>query len=490
MSLFKQNLFPGERFPEATPQIRDFVLYLAGSLVVALVAVIRLPVLTSHFTPADFGIYSLVSITYTYLSMVLYNWLSSCIYRFYNEYREIGKQAELFSNIMFLFLAASLVLLLVSVSWFLLAGSREVRHLVIPAFCFLFTNQVFSMFLVMYKLQGKALNYNLLQIIQSVFSFLLILVLIFRLDQHIEAIFTGQVLVTGMLLAVMILNNRKTVRRISSIWISQAMIWKLIHYGSVGFISAAGIFILISSDRYIIALFEDISRVGIYNQIYQVGQVSVYFLVTVFFNAITPDFNKLLTGFEKNGEKSLMNYLKGFIILLMPVTFYVSLFDRQVAEFLLGTEFRQGYTMIPWIVTGSFIYGLTLFNETKMKFEQKFKPVVRGVATACILNVGLNFLLIPRLGYTAAAVTTFVAYLFLFLFYYVKDDLKFLKDSPLVRIILVSASILAIQGLADLLIRRIMGFNLNKWLTLAEAIVFLGIYAGMIMRLKLFRISR
>jgi len=473
-----------------TPQIRDFVLYLTGSLVVALVAVIRLPVFTNHFTPADFGIFSLVFITYTYLSMVLYNWLSSCIYRFYNEYRENGKQAELYSNIMFLFLAASLALLLVSVTWFLLAGSREVRHLVIPAFCFLFTNQVFSMFLVMYKLQGKALNYNLYQVVQSVFSFLLILVLIFSLDQHIEAIFTGQVLVTGMLLIVMILNSRKTVRRISSVWISWTMIMKLIHYGSVGFISAAGIFILISSDRYIIALFEDISQVGIYNQIYQVGQVSVYFLVTVFFNAITPGFNKLLTGFVKEREKPLVEYIKIFLILLMPVTFYVSLFDRQVAEFLLGPEFRQGYTLIPWIVSGSFLYGLTLFNETKMKFEQKFKPVVRGIVAASILNVCLNFLLIPRLGYTAAAVTTFVAYLFLFLYYYVMDDFQFLKDSPLVRIILVSASVLAVQGLADLLIRRIMGFDLNKWLTLAEAIVFLGIYAGIMIRLKLFRLSR
>jgi O-antigen/teichoic acid export membrane protein len=125
MSFIKQNLVPGKRSPQSTPQIRDFILYLIGSLVVALVAVIRLPVFTSHFTPADFGIFSLVSITYTYLSMVLYNWLSSCIYRFYNEYRENGKQAELYSNIMFLFLAASLALLLVSVTWFLLAMSRK-----------------------------------------------------------------------------------------------------------------------------------------------------------------------------------------------------------------------------------------------------------------------------------------------------------------------------------------------------------------------------
>jgi O-antigen/teichoic acid export membrane protein len=276
---------------------------------------------------------------------------------------------------------------------------------------------------------------------------------------------------------------------ISPAFLSLDMIRKLFQYGFIGFVSSAGILILISSDRYIIALFEDMGRVGIYNQVYQVGQVSIYFLVTVYFNTITPGFNKMLTGFTGEKAELLRDYVVAYILLLLPVTFYVSIFASQVSEFLLGEPFRQGHTMIPWIVFSSFLYGLTLFNETKMKFQQHFKPVVWGVVIACILNVSLNFVLIPILGYTSAAITTFVAYLFLFIYYYIRDDFAFLKNSRLIRTIMISATVLIIQGMVDFIIRNVMGAELNKWHTLVEAIIFSILYFGIIIHMKLFRLN-
>jgi O-antigen/teichoic acid export membrane protein len=466
-------------------QIRDFIFYLSGSLILAVIAIVRLPVFTSHFTPAEFGLFSLVSITYSYLSVALYNWINSCVYRYYHEYEGSGQLPVLYSNIFLLFLAASAVLMLVSVAWYILAGGKEIRSLVVPAFSFLFTNQIFSVLLVIYKIQGKALIFNLFQALQAVFSFLLILLLIFHLDAGINAIFIGQAGVNLLLTIILLVLNRSILGEISVSSLSAGFIRKMMHYGFVGFISSMGIFILISSDRYVIALFQDVSRVGIYNQVYQVGQVSVYFLVTVFFNTITPGFNKLLTGFSKESEKQLMNYVNAFVLLILPLTFYVSIFARQVAEFLLGKEFRQGFAIIPWIVISSFLYGLTLFNETKMKFEHRFRPVLWGVIIACLLNAALNFMFVPLWGYSWAAVSTFVAYLFLFIFYYVKDDFPYLRDKGLIRIILISLTVLLLEKGIDMIIRNGFSIDLNKWLTLLEGAVFLGIYAGVVLYFKL-----
>jgi O-antigen/teichoic acid export membrane protein len=145
----------GEKSIQKTRQIRDFIFYLSGSLVLALIAIIRLPVFTSHFTPAEFGVFSLVSITYTYLSVALYNWITSCVYRYYHEYEASRQQHVLFSNIFLLFLVASILLLLVSVVWYYLAAGHAVRSLVIAAFFYLFTNQAINMLLVVYKIQGR-----------------------------------------------------------------------------------------------------------------------------------------------------------------------------------------------------------------------------------------------------------------------------------------------------------------------------------------------
>jgi O-antigen/teichoic acid export membrane protein len=474
-----------ERSIHSNRQIRDFIFYLSGSLILALIAIVRLPVFTNHFTPAEFGLFSLVSITYSYLSIALFNWINSCVYRYYHEYEGTGQLHILYSNIFLLFLTASVILLLVSIVWFLSAGGKEMRSLVVPAFCFLFTNQIFSVLLVIYKIQGRALIFNLFQALQAIFSFLLILLLIFHLDVGINAIFIGQAGVNLALTIILLVLNRPILGKISPASLSAVFIRKMMHYGFVGFISSMGIFILISSDRYVIALFKDVSQVGIYNQVYQVGQVSVYFLVTVFFNTITPGFNKLLTGFSKENESQLMNYVYAFVLLILPLTFYVSLFDRQVADFLLGKEFRQGFAMIPWIVGSSFLYGLTLFNETKMKFEHRFRPVLWGVIIACLLNAALNFIFVPLWGYSWAAVSTFIAYLFLFLFYYAKDDFPYMRDKGLIRIVLISLAVLLVEWGIDMLIRKGFSFDLNKWLTVVEGIVFLGIYTGLVFRFRL-----
>ena len=471
---------------KSLPRVGDFVLYLSGSLVVALVAIFRLPVFTAYFTPEAFGFYSLVSITYTYLSIALYNWISSCLYRYYNEYLDANRSGELYAGVTVLFLAATVILLAVTLIWSGLSKNPGVHGLILPAFGSLVSAQVLSVILVIYKLQRHAWQYNLLQAVQALAAFLVVLVALSDMGTDIRILFTAQFMVNMVLLVILIVIHRKLFGKLQLRSVSRVMLVKLMRYGSVGFLSAVGVYVLISSDRYIISLYNDVSRVGIYNQVYQIGQVSVYFLVTVYFNSITPGFNRLLTGYIVDREKQLTYYVQTFLLLTLPVAFYVSLFAREVAEFLLGEAFRQGYTMIPWIVAGSFIYGLTLFNETKMKFENRFGPVLRGVLLACVVNAGLNFLLVPRLGYTWAAITTLVAYGFLFLYYYRADHFAFFRNPGLRRALAWVVAILFVQGLADQLARRCFGFHPGKWVTVAEGLIFLILYGLAVFRLKLF----
>ncbi len=476
-----RKISPLKPFPGAG----DFLLYLSGSLVVALVAIIRLPVFTSYFSPEEFGFFSLVSITYTYLSVVLYTWISSCLYRFYNEYREARNIAALYVNALLLFGISTVVLLGITVFWYVLSSGAGVQTLLLPALAAMVSAQALAMVLVVYKLKGRARQYNLLQAVQALVAFLIVLPILTGSHANIRVLFTAQAGVNLLLLAWVAGKHRRSWLQISAGMISGPLLWKLIRYGAVGLASALGVYVLIYSDRYIISLYHDISRVGIYNQVYQIGQVSVYFLVTVYFNAITPGFNRLLTGYTKDRDKALTVYVQDFLVLAVPVTFYVALFARDVAAFLLGEAFRQGYGMIPWIVAGTFFYGLTLFNETKMKFESRFAPVLWGMLLACVINAGLNFLLVPRYGYETAAIATFVAYFVLFLVYYRGDRFFYLRNSSLRRVIVWISTILLMQGLLDFLLRRWIVPAPGKWFALGEGIVFLIIYAIAAIRLKL-----
>jgi hypothetical protein len=67
----------------------------------------------------------------------------------------------------------------------------------------------------------------------------------------------------------------------------------------------------------------------------------------------------------------------------------------------------------------------------------------------------------------------------------VKDDFPFMRDKGLIRIVLISMTILVVEMAIDILIRKGLSIELNKWFTLAEGVVFLGIYVGFVFRFKL-----
>ncbi|NJK87400.1 MAG: hypothetical protein HC906_16875 [Bacteroidales bacterium] len=129
--------------------------------------------------------------------------------------------------------------------------------------------------------------------------------------------------------------------------------------------------------------------------------------------------------------------------------------------------------MIPFIMFSSFIYGLALFNEGKLKFEYRYRPVLVGALFSSGLNIGLNFLLIPFFDYQIAALTTFISYLVLFLIFYSYDDIRYLHYFKQFKMLKISALFLIQLGI-DLIIRHY--YDLNEYLTLLEGLLFLIIY--------------
>ena len=231
-----------------------------------------------------------------------------------------------------------------------------------------------------------------------------------------------------------------------------------------------------TSDRYVIALYTDMGSVGIYNQIYMLSQFSIYHLITVYFNTINPGLNKILVYNPEDKEFKIIEYIRLFLILLMPLVVYLSLFCKEVSIILLGEKFRVGYLMIPYIMFSSFIYGITLFNETKLKFENRFKPVIFGIIAALALNLLLNFILIPLFGYQWAAITTFISYMVLFLFFYLSDSLKYFTSTYLLKKIYPAVLILATQVIIDLIIRKVFNIKINVLMTIFEGVLFLLVY--------------
>ena len=450
--------------------------YLVGTLIPMGVGFIKTPIFTRYFTPGEYGYLGIITITFSYISIFLYSWLSGCLWRFYNAYKNKNGLKSLYSNLFLIYMGSTVLMLIVTGIWYLLADKVIVKHLIILSFIQFFIKEFFGLFLIIVRLEGKALKYNIIHSLRAVLSFVLLYVMTFVLEYRITSVLISTIIVDMAVLAVILALSREGVT-FSINLISNKILRVLFKFGSAGLVSNFFFLLITSSDRYIIALFTDMSTVGIYNQVYNISQLSIVALVTVYFNTINPKLNKELEINLNHSNKLISNYLFAFLLFGLPVITYLSMFPRQIAHVLLGPEFRSGYTIMPFIFVSAYLYGLFLFIEIKFKFANKLGNLVIGVVLASLINIAINFVMIPDFGYQWAAISTLIAYAIIVLYFYIQDAVNFFNNRRYISSVLLLLLILVIQVYADYLIRSF--YYLNIWQTIAEGIIFLLIYLAL-----------
>lgn len=449
--------------------------YLLGTLIPMGVGFFKTPIFTRYFTPEEYGYLGLITITFSYFSIFLYSWLASCLWRYYNAYKKNNDLKNLYSNLFFIYLGASVILLIIAGIWYVTAKNPLVKQLVVLSLFLYFIKEFIGLYLIVIRLEGKALTYNLIHSGRALFSFGLLYVMTFVYHQRITAVLISSIYIDIIVLIFILLFVRGNLA-FSIKSISNKTLMLLLRFGSIGLIANFCFLLISSSDRYIIALFCTVDDVGIYNQVYNISQLSVVALITVFFNTVNPKLNKELEINFNGSNQLISNYLFVLLLFGLPLITYFSLFSKQMAYVLLGEEFRSGHTIMPYVFISAFLYGLFLFIEIKFKFAEKLKDIAIGMIIASVINVVLNFIFIPLYGYKWAAITTFASYLFLFLYFYIKDSLGFFKNRRFVKKVLLGLLVLLSQIIIDLTLRSF--FPINVWFTIFEGIIFFVIYIG------------
>jgi hypothetical protein len=99
-----------------------------------------------------------------------------------------------------------------------------------------------------------------------------------------------------------------------------------------------------------------------------------------------------------------------YILLFYCVVLGIFVLGPEVVLILGGEKYAEAVNVLPPVVMGAafqFLYNLYVSLE---QFAKKTVGMAFGTIAAALINIGLNWLLIPRYGYIAAAYTTLVGY--------------------------------------------------------------------------------
>jgi O-antigen/teichoic acid export membrane protein len=268
-------------------------------------------------------------------------------------------------------------------------------------------------------LEEKSKEFNLFQVARAVLIFVLLCYIAFFNKSGIESFYTSNFIVNIICLIYLLLRGFIKKYKLQKVY--KNMLIEIVRFGIAGMVFNALIMLLLFCDRYIVQYYCGYDKTGIYHQIYQIGNLSMVALVSIFWGAINPFYNRQLEANHNNIAETKNNLIYLYLILILPLCIYASLFAREISQLMLGKQFQEGSPMIPYIMFSAFLYGVILIFENSLMFKKQYKQMILFSLLALLFNVVLNIVFIPLTGYMFAALSTLIAYIFLFLLFYKYD---------------------------------------------------------------------
>ena len=176
-------------------------------------------------------------------------------------------------------------------------------------------------------------------------------------------------------------------------------------------IHGAALNILSNSDRIMITWLANASQAGIYSLSYSLGMVT--YAITVSIDGIwIPWFtNKMI---DKSYDE-INSITKDYVKLITYIMCCLILVSPELLKILASESYWEGIKLVPIIICGNYFFFIYNIYTNLEHFYKKSNQITALTIFAAVLNLVLNYIFIPKIGYTAAAYTTAFSYFVVFI---------------------------------------------------------------------------
>jgi O-antigen/teichoic acid export membrane protein len=384
---------------------------IAANIAILLVGLISVPILTRGLGTTLYGTWSLITVTVSLIVPFALISLNVAIVRFLAAEKDQGRvrndflsacstvfiSGAVFSLILFLlsdFLAASI---------FKDAGSSLYIKL---ASVLVLLDSLHLLPLAFFRMRRRIGLYSILTLIYTAFQVGLILASIllgYKLTGVIIALIINDVLFN---IATLLVIFRQVGLRLPTF----SNVKTYLKWGLPLTPNSAILWIILSSDRYMVSYFMGVSAAGIYSAAYTIGNYASFILMPLGI-VLYPTIAKYYDEGKLSQTKSFLQYsVKYLMMIAIPSAFGLYILAKPLLQILTTPAFIAGSNVIPVVAFSAVLYSLFQIYVYIIHLVGRTYLTVRLLAISAVLNIGLNLLLIPRMGILGAAVATLIAY--------------------------------------------------------------------------------
>jgi O-antigen/teichoic acid export membrane protein len=166
-------------------------------------------------------------------------------------------------------------------------------------------------------------------------------------------------------------------------------------------------------DRLMLNRFLGLHDVGIYSVALNISQILFMFgMITG--NVLMPNLSNIWERGEKDKAMFILNLaIKIVTLFTLGCAVVLVIFKNQILSILYGSEYLEGAMVIPMLLMFWIFHVIVWIAGTYPLLIEKTYISLIATIPGLILNIGLNYILIPGYGIRGAAIATTTAYIFI-----------------------------------------------------------------------------
>ena len=392
--------------------LRHSAIYGLGSIVARVLGVLLLPLYTRYLSPSDYGLIETLVALSAVLTALVAQGMKSAFFRFYFDSAEPERRLLVVRTAFWYVLAASTsvsvigIALAPQVSW-ILFGTHGHGRLVIAAFIGLWAALNYEQLTSLFRVEQRSSAYVVATLVNVAITIAATVVLVVVLDKGPIGVLVGNFTGTLVVYAALLLYSRRAL----GLQFDRALYRAMTRFGLPLVPSAVALWLTNFSDRFFLIKLTDAHEVGLYSIGVRIASALVLLLTA--FRLAWPAFAYSIDD-DREAERTYSFVLTYVVYVCCWIALALGLLAPWIVRLITTKPFYPAQNVVAPLAFGVAAFGgyVVVQIGTGRARQTRSNWLVTGAAA--VLNVALNFALIPPYGRMGAAIATVAAYTLLF----------------------------------------------------------------------------
>lgn len=407
--------------------------YFAGNLFNKILLIVFLPIFTHFMIPAEYAVYTNFLIFIAFARLIYLLGMQQSLFPFFHADTSNEYKFNLISSIYLLILITGLVLSILilfnnTLLTQLIVRNPNYNYLIPYIVAIIFCECIYGLTLSILNMMESSANYAILGGAKNLILLILFLFGTFTNQFTVRTVFQFIMISSVVAAFLALINIIKVLMNYADgsfqpKWFSFNMLKPVVRFGLIMIPGTIAMLILRVMDRYMLTYLSagGLHDVGIYATGYRVGMV-MQVLVTMVSLVFFPYAMRIAKNPEaKEIYRKIYNY---YILFGCALGSLIILFSNEIFTILIDKNYHESIKIV-FIGTIS-VFLLGVFNILNIGFylKKSAKNISVAVCIGALLNLVMNFLLIPEYGIIGAGIASIAAYLFIVIYNFIQVERK------------------------------------------------------------------